>query len=50
MSTPQKRYTRQKLLKDLREIKAVLDVEAQLTKALLRIASARQAVGLQLSY
>gem|GEM_PF-2303925 len=43
-------YTHQKLLKDLSEIKAVLDVEAQLIKALVKMALARQALGLQLSF
>jgi len=43
-------YTQHKLLKELSEIKAVLDVEAQLVKALVKMAIARQAMGLQLSF
>jgi hypothetical protein len=39
-----KLYTRKKLLKDLSEIKAVLDVESQLTKALVKMALRRQAI------
>jgi hypothetical protein len=51
MITTRKRTgTHQRLLQDLREIKAVLEVESQLMKALLRIANARRVVGLQLSF
>ena len=51
MTTPRKRtYTRQRLLKDLREIKAVLDVEAQLVRALVQMAVARRNAGLELSF
>jgi hypothetical protein len=39
-----------RLLKDLSEIKAVLDVETQLIKTLVRMAVARQIIGLQLSF
>ena len=50
-TTMQKKiYTQHKLLKELSEIKAVLDVEAQLVKALVKMAIARQAMGLQLSF
>jgi len=38
-------YTHRRLLKDLSEIKAVLDVEFQLMKELVRIAVARQTTG-----
>lgn len=38
-------YTHQKLLKDLSEIKAVLEVESQLIKELLKMAIARQVAG-----
>jgi hypothetical protein len=38
------------LLRDLAEITAVLDVEAQLVKVLVAMASARRAMGLQLSF
>jgi hypothetical protein len=38
------------LLRDLKEITAVLDVEAQLMRALVAMASARRAMGLQLSF
>ncbi len=41
--------TRRRLLKDLSEIKAVLDVESQLMKALIRMAIARQTIGIPLS-
>lgn len=51
MTTPRKRTnTHQHLLKELSEIKAVLDVESQLMRALMRMAIARRAVGLQLSF
>ncbi len=43
-------YTHLKLLKDLSEIKAVLDVEAQLIRALVKMAIARQAIGFRLSF
>jgi hypothetical protein len=42
--------THQTLLRDLAEITAVLDVEAQLVKVLVAMASARRAMGLQLSF
>jgi len=48
MRVTQKRsYTHRSLLKDLSEIKAVLEVEAQLIKELVRMAIARQAVGFE---
>jgi hypothetical protein len=43
-------YTHRNLLKDLSEIKSVLEIETKLKKALLKLAVARQAVGLQLSF
>jgi hypothetical protein len=43
-------YTHHSLLRDLSEIKSVLEVEAQLMKALIKMAIARQAVGLGLSF
>jgi hypothetical protein len=42
--------THRTLLRDLAEIKAVLDVEAKLVRALVAMASARRAMGLQLSF
>ncbi len=38
-------YTHHSLLRDLSEIKAVLEVESQLIKELVRMAIARQAAG-----
>lgn len=42
-----KTYTHQALLKDLSEIKAVLDVESQLIKELVRMAIQRQSAGFE---
>lgn len=42
-NTTKKVYTHRSLLKDLSEIKAVLDVEAQLIRAAVRMATARKA-------
>jgi hypothetical protein len=45
MTTPRNRtYTHKRLLQDLQEIKAVLEVEAQLMKALIKMSMARQDV------
>lgn len=38
-------HSRNRLLRDLSEIKAVLDVEAQLIQALVRMARQRQTLG-----
>jgi hypothetical protein len=46
----EKKYTHKKLLKDLAEIKAVLDVESELIKALVKMAIARQAGGFELLF
>jgi hypothetical protein len=42
--------THRTLLRDLAEITAVLDVEEQLLKVLVAMASARRAMGLQLVF
>lgn len=44
--TPKEKNTRRGLLKDLAEITSVLEVEAQLVKALIRMAIARESAGL----
>jgi len=43
-------YTHQRLLKDLSEIKAVLDVETQLIRELVRMAIARQTAGFEFRF
>ncbi len=43
-------YTHRNLLRDLSEITSVLAIETKLKKALIKMAVARQAVGLQLSF
>ncbi len=43
-------YTHRNLLRDLSEITSVLAIETKLKKALIKMAAARQAVGLQLSF
>jgi len=43
-------YTHRNFLKDLSEITSVLSVEAKLIQALIKMAVARQAMGLRLSY
>jgi hypothetical protein len=45
MKAKSKVYTHHALLRDLKEIKAVLDVEFQLMRELVRVAITRQAVG-----
>jgi hypothetical protein len=51
MAKPRSRtYTHQNLLKDLSEIKAVLDVESQLIKALVKMAVDRQAAGFEMLF
>jgi hypothetical protein len=43
-------HTRQRLLKDLSEIKAILDVETQLIKELIKMAIARQTAGFEFRF
>ncbi len=43
-------YTRHSLLKDLSEIKAVLEVESQLIKELIKMAIARQTAGFEFRF
>jgi hypothetical protein len=51
MTTQRKRtYTHQNLLKDLSEIKAVLDVESQLIRALIKMAIERQSGGFEMLF
>jgi hypothetical protein len=48
VTTKRRTYTHQNLLKDLSEIKAVLDVESQLIRELVKMAIERQASGFQI--
>ena len=48
--TKKKIYTHRSLLKDLSEIKAVLDVESQLMKELVKMAMTRQAAGFEFRF
>lgn len=50
MNTTKNKATPQTLLKDLREIKAVLDVESKLIRALVKMAVARQTMGVRLAF
>lgn len=50
MITTKNRATHQALLKELSEIKKVLDVEAKLIKALVKMAVARQTMGVKLAF
>ena len=43
-------YTHRSLLRDLSEIKAVLDVEAQLIRELVKVAMTRQAAGFEFRF
>ena len=43
-------YTHRSLLKDLSEIKAVLEVETQLIKALVKMAIAKQTAGFEFRF
>lgn len=43
-------YTHRNLLKDLSEIKAVLKVESELMKALIKMAIARRSMGVPLAF
>ena len=43
-------HTHRTLLRDLKEITAVLNIEAQLVRALMAMASARRSLGLQLAF
>lgn len=49
-TSQKKTYTHGHLLKDLSEITSVLAVETQLVQALIKMAVARRAVGIQLSF
>jgi hypothetical protein len=49
-ATKKGKYSHRSLLRDLSEIKAVLEVETQLVKELVRIAIARQTASFELRF